>query len=96
MLDLLIESGARATAPRHHAAGGPVRRAAGAGCLLQGRPKRTRLSSFCNARSTSGRREIATISYADTDHTGGRLLVFDHLIESKRTKNRKRAFGLSA
>ncbi len=27
-----------------------------------------RLSSFCNARSTSGRGEIATISYEDSDH----------------------------
>src|SRR5437879_9785449 len=77
--------------------GGPCSGKGGAcGVLLPGRLKRTRLSSFCNARCTSGQSDLATISYGDTDHAGGPSLVFDHLIESKRTKNRKRAFGLSA
>src|SRR5256714_4659405 len=64
--------------------------------LFRSRLKLARLSSYCNALCTSGRTVLATISYRDTARAGGRQLVFDHLIESKRTKNRKRTFGLNA
>src|SRR2546423_3053528 len=64
--------------------------------LFRSRLKLARLSSYCNALCTSGRTVLATISYRDIARAGGRQPVFDHLIESKRTKNRKRTFGLNA
>src|SRR5205807_7695165 len=76
---------------------GGRREEAGAGWeLLQRRLKLARLSSYCNARCTSGRTVLATISYRDTARAGVRQLVFDNLIEHKRTKNRKRTSGIHA
>src|SRR2546423_8732399 len=54
--------------------------------LFRSRLKLARLSSYCNALCTSGRTVLATISYRDTARAGGRQLVFDHLIESKRSE----------